>query len=76
MSYVSSVAASASGPQVGAAGPDAPGRSKTLAEVEADYTETVRKCRLLNVAAVRDECLRQAQRTLDHERARLRRAAR
>ena len=46
-------------------------RNQTLAQAAADHAETVRKCRLLTVAAVRDECLREAQRTLEREQARL-----
>ena len=60
--------------EVGVGGPGdskAPGLPRTLAQAAADHAETVRKCRLLTVAAVRDECLREAQRTLEREQARL-----
>ncbi len=57
--------------QVGAAGSAVPERPPTVAAAQAEHAETVRKCRLLSVAAVRDECLRQAQRTLDGELLRL-----
>lgn len=59
----------------GAGEADAPGRPRTPAEATAQHAETVRKCRLLSVAAVRDECLREAQRTLERELERLRRGA-
>ena len=57
--------------QVGAGRPAVPERPPTVAAAQAEHAETVRKCRLLSVAAVRDECLRQAQRTLDGELLRL-----
>jgi hypothetical protein len=48
----------------------------TEAEARRVFAETARKCRQLQVAAVRDECLRQAQRDLDRELQRLSRAGR
>ena len=66
---LSSVHASAM--QVGTGGSAVPERPKTVAAALAEHTETVRKCQQLSVAAVRDECQRQAQRTLDGELARL-----
>jgi hypothetical protein len=53
---------------VGGATPTRPG---TIAQAEAQYAETARKCQSLSLAAVRDECLREARRTLDGEIARL-----
>lgn len=63
------------GISVGVGGPGESVRPRTLAEATAQHAETVRKCRLLSVAAVRDECLREAQRTLEREFERLRRSA-
>ena len=66
---LSSVHASAM--QVGAGGSAVPERPRTVAAAQAEHSETVRKCQQLSVSAVRDECQRQAQRTLDGELARL-----
>ena len=57
--------------QVGVGRPAVAERPRTAAAAQAEHTETVRKCHQLSVAAVRDECLRQAQRTLNGELARL-----
>ena len=62
---------SASAMQVGAGGPAVPQRPRTVSAAHAEHTETLRKCQQLSVAAVRDECQRQAKRTLDGELARL-----
>ena len=61
----------ASAMQVGAGGPAVPQRPRTVSAAHAEHTETLRKCQQLSVAAVRDECQRQAKRTLDGELARL-----
>lgn len=45
---------------------------RTEAQARAIYDETVRKCHLLGVSAVRDECLRQANRDLQLNLRRLR----
>ena len=50
---------------------EGPERAATLAEAGANYAETTRKCRLLQVAAVRAECLRRASETLQRERVHL-----
>ena len=62
----------ASGPATGIGGPAGSATPRTLAEAEARYAETVRKCGQLSVAAVREECLREAARTLERDRSRLR----
>lgn len=49
-----------------------PAPPETEAEARNVYAERARKCRQLPTAAVRDECLRQAQRDLDRELQRLR----
>lgn len=67
--------AGASGMRVGVGGPGEARRPNTPAEAAADHAETVRKCRLLSVKAVREECMRQAQRTLEQELERLRRGS-
>lgn len=67
----SRASAQASAMQVGAGGHAVPERPRTAAAAQAEHSETVRKCQQLSVSAVRDECLRQAQRTLDGELARL-----
>jgi hypothetical protein len=70
---ISPLEAGASGARVGVGGPGESRRPGTLAEAAADHAETVRKCRLLSVKAVREECLRQAQRTLEQALERLHR---
>ena len=49
---------------------DAPRQPASLAEAEADHAETLRKCGLLQVAAVREECERNAAATLQRQRLR------
>ena len=60
---------------VGAGAGSAPSLPTTIAEAEARYAETAHKCRLLSVAAVRDECLREAKRALDRDLERLKRGS-
>lgn len=60
----------AAGASAASAG-DTPRQPASLAEAEADYAETMRKCRLLQLAAVRAECERQAASTLQQQRMRL-----
>lgn len=69
----STSALEAGAPDVGVGGPGQSRRPGTPAEAVADHAQTVRKCRLLSVKAVREECLRQARRTLEQELERLRR---
>lgn len=52
-------------------GSGAAGLPSTAAEARAAYDETVRKCAQLGVNATRNECLREAQRVLDQQLARL-----
>lgn len=63
-----------SAPQSGTGSAPEPAAPATEAEARRVYAETVRKCSQLQVAAVRDECLRQAQRDLDRELQRLQQA--
>ena len=58
------------GPAVGTGTSTSTDLSKTAptpARAMAQHHETLRKCWRLEVAAVRDECQRQAQRTLDQQ---------
>ena len=66
----------ASGPATGTGGPGESVPPRTLAEAEARFAQTVDKCRQLSVAAVREECLREAARTLERDRSRLREGGR
>jgi hypothetical protein len=63
-------------PQSGIGSAPEPAVPATEAEARRVFAETARKCRQLQVAAVRDECLRQAQRDLDRQLQRLRQAVR
>jgi len=60
-------------PKSGAGSAHEPTPPATEAEARRAFAETASKCRQLQTAAVRDECLRQAQRDLDRELQRLRR---
>jgi len=60
--------ATGSGVGGGASPPDVP---RTEAEARSLHDDTVRKCRLLGVKAVRDECLREADRNLQRNLDRL-----
>lgn len=66
----------ASGVSVGVGEAQAPALPRNVAEAEAVHAETVRKCQLLGVEAVRKECIRQAQRTLERDLARLKQGQR
>jgi len=61
-------------PHTGTGAPGPASLPRTLTEAAAQHAETVRKCAELPVAAVRQECLREAKRVLDREVARLRAA--
>ena len=59
-------------PKSGTGSTHEPTPPATEAEARGVFAETASKCRQLQTAAVREECLRQAQRDLDRELQRLR----